>query len=141
MSAEAGSLRLSLQDWLRKAATAILMVAFAVLILQTTAHAGMGAHIRHDHLAMAAADHHCQPSDAAAGEFGLSSSDHCGADADRLDAYGDNCDQLCTLSIVLPRQTLTDPFVGGDFLFKIWSDPLGRTALGPLRPPRSFVAA
>ncbi|MFC3169483.1 hypothetical protein [Paracoccus fontiphilus] len=141
MSAEARSVRLSLQDWLRKAATVILMVAFAVLVLQTTAHAGMGAHIRHDDLAVAAADHHCQPSDASAGASGLSSSDHCGADADRLDAYGDSCDQFCGLFIVLPRQSLTDPLVGGDFLFKIWSDRLGRTALGLLRPPRSFVAA
>ena len=135
------SARRSLKDWLRQAATAILLAAFAVLLMQTTAPAGMGAHILHDQLSMVAVDPHCHPSDASADESGLSLSNRCSADADKLDTQGDSCEQLCMISVVLPGHSPVDLSVGGDFLFRIWSDRLGRTDLGLLRPPRSFAAA
>lgn len=141
MSMQPLSARLSLKDWLRQAATAILLGAFAVLVLQTTAPAGMGAHILHDQLSMVAVDPHCHPSDASTDESGLSLSNRCSADADKLNTQGDSCEQLCMISIVLPGHLPVDLSVGGDFLFKIWSDRLGRTSVGLLRPPRSLAAA
>ena len=141
MNMQSLSAKRSLKDWLQQAATAILLAAFAVLLMQTTAPAGMGAHILHDQLSMVAVDPHCHPSDASADESGLSLSNRCSAHADKLNPQGDSCEQLCMISVVLPDPSPVDLSVGGDFLFKIWSDPLGRTALGPLRPPRSFVAA
>ena len=64
-----------------------------------------------------------------------------GADTDKLDTQGDSCELLCMISVVLPGHSPVDLSVGGDFLFRIWSDRLGRTGLGLLRPPRSFAAA
>jgi hypothetical protein len=141
MSMQPISARRSLKDWLRQAAMAILLGAFAVLVLQTTAPSGMGAHILHDRLSTVAVDPHCHPSDASADESGLSLSNRCNADADKLNTQGDSCEQLCMISFVLPGHSPVDLSVGGDFLFKIWSDRLGRTSVGLLRPPRSFVAA
>jgi hypothetical protein len=141
MNMQSLSAKRSLKDWLQQAATAILLAAFAVLVLQTTAPAGMGAHISHDQLSMAAVDPHCQPSDVSAGESGLSLSNRCSAEADKLNTQGDSCEQLCMISVVLPDPSPVDLSVGGEFLFRIWSGRLGRTGWGLLRPPRSFAAA
>ena len=141
MSMQLISARRRLKDWLQQAATAILLAAFAVLVLQTTAPAGMGAHILHDQLSMVAVDPHCHPSDASADESGLSLSNRCSAEADKLNTQGDSCEQLCMISVVLPDPSPVDLSVGGEFLFRIWSGRLGRTGWGLLRPPRSFAAA
>ena len=125
----------------QRAAPATRLAAFAVLVLQTTGPAGMGAHMFHDQLSMAAVDPYCQPSDVSEDESGLSLSNPCSADADKLNTQGDSCEQLCMISVVLRGHSPVDLSVGGDFLFKIWSDRLGRTGLGLLRPPRSFAAA
>ena len=141
MSMQPISARRRLKDWLRQAATAILLAAFAVLVLQTTVPAGMGAHIFHEQPSIAAVDPHCHPSDVSADNSGLSLSNRCSAHADKLNPQGDSCEQLCMISVVLPDPSPIDLSVGGDFLFRIWSDRLGRTDLGLLRPPRSFAAA
>ena len=130
-----------LRDWLRRSAAAIVLAAFAVLVLQTGAHAGMGTQMMHEHVSDTMMDHHCHPSGEKAGVSRLPVTDRCGADTDGLNSQGDSCDQFCTISVVLPDPSPVDLTVGRDFMETIWSDLPGRSAQGILRPPRPFAVA
>lgn len=130
-----------LQDWVRRAAAAIMLTAFAVLVLQTTAHAGMDARMMHERGAFTMVDHPCHPSGDKAAMSRLAFSAPCGADAEELRSQGDSCEQLCAMTIVLPDPSAVVSPAGRDVPGRIWSDDLGHSAQGILRPPRTVAVA
>lgn len=128
--------------WTQWLATALLLLALAAVALQATAHSLPAGHMIHAEPAIATSlDQHCDHSQEAAGCFRLISGDQDGSGEGEPGPQDDCRNQFCTITALLPDALPTDPPAGGDFLVRFWSDRLGRTPEGLLRPPRSSTTA
>lgn len=128
--------------WRQWLATALLLVAFAPLALQAGAYAMPAGHMIHAQSGMAAGiDQNCDHPQAGAGCVQVISGDQDGSGASGPGPQNDCCNQVCTITAVLPEGARADPPFGGEALHRRWTDRLGRTPEGILRPPRSSAAA
>ena len=128
--------------WAKWLATAWLVVAFAALALQAGAHARPAGHMIHAEADIAATlDQGCDHSHAASGCVRTVSGDQDGSSGSGSGLQDDCCNQLCTITALLPEGTEAHPPSGGETRLGILADHLGRTTEGILRPPRSSAAA
>lgn len=128
--------------WRQWLATAWLIVAFAALALQAGAHALPAGHTVHAEPAIAASlDQGCDHSHASSGCARTISGDQDGSSGSGPGSQDDCCNQLCTITALLPESTEAHPPSNVEAPRSILADRLGRMPKGILRPPRSSAAA
>lgn len=130
-----------LGDWLRRAAAVLLLAASVVLVLQTTAHAGMSVQMMHQRATTSMPDHPCSHSGTKADASAPSIRHLCNADTDGLGSHGDSCEQLCAMTVVLPDPLTILSSAGRNIPDMIWTGLWGHSAGAILRPPRRFAVA
>ena len=128
--------------WRQWLATAWLILAFAALALQAGAHALPAGHTVHAETAIAASlDQGCDHSHASSGCARTISGDQDGSSGSGPGSQDDCCNQLCTITALLPESTEAHPPSNVEAPRSILADRLGRMPKGILRPPRSSAAA
>ena len=128
--------------WRQWLATALLIVAFVALALQAGAHALPAGQMIHAETAIAASlDQGCDHSHAASGCARTISGDQDGSSGSGSGLQDDCCNQLCTITALLPEGTEAHPPSIVEAPRSILADRLGRMPKGILRPPRSSAAA
>jgi hypothetical protein len=141
MNAHSGFAKGRLRDWLRRAAAVLLLVASVVLVLQTTAHAGMSVWMTSRQATASMLDHHCSHSGAKADASTPSIPNPCSPSTEGLGNHGDSCEQLCAMTVVLPDPLTILSSAGRNIPDMIWTGLWGHSAGAILRPPRRFAVA
>ncbi len=130
-----------LGNWLRRAAAVLLLAASVVLVLQTTAHAGMSVQMMPQRATTSLPDHHCSHSSTKADASAPSIRHLCNAGTEGVGNHGDSCEQLCAMTVVLPDPLTIPSSTGGNIPDMIWTGLWGHSAGAILRPPRRFAVA
>jgi len=130
-----------LRDWLRRAAAVLLLAASAVLVLQTTAHVGMGVPMMSKQATASMLNHPCAHSGAKSDASAPSIPHPRSADTDGLGSHGDSCEPLCAIGVVLPDPLTIPSPAGGNIPDIIWIGLWSHSAGTFLRPPRRFAVA